>query len=77
MRGRIRAAVKHAREYDIRHTRDLTLFVFLYHEYGAGFADAEATRWMGSLLRDRHLDSRDKLSLIYARLELAAGPPPS
>lgn len=75
MDARVRAAVQYAVEFEIRDAQSLALFVFLYHEHGPSFADAAATRWMGPVLRDRRLDSRSKMSLIYTRLAALHSPP--
>jgi hypothetical protein len=72
LRAMIDDAIARAAAFEIDGPRELSLFIFLVHEYGAGFEIAPDKRWMGALLRDPTLEPRVKLDVIYARLEAAA-----
>lgn len=71
LRGAVEDGIARAERHAITEAREVTLYVFLFIEYGPGFEKAPATRWMGDLLTDARRPASEKLNLIYARLELA------
>ncbi|WP_228558481.1 hypothetical protein [Myxococcus sp. AB056] len=71
LRGAVEDGITHAERHGITDAREVTLYVFLFIEFGPGFEKAPATRWMGDLLMVAQRPASEKLNLIYARLELA------
>jgi len=72
MRALIEDGIARAAGFRITGAREVSLFVFLLHEYGPDFEEQEGRGWMGRILWDRGLGEGEKMDLIYTRLELAS-----
>jgi hypothetical protein len=72
VRALIADAVEHAGRYGIKREREQLLFLFLAFDQGLGFESRPGQAWIEKTLRDDTFDQRDKMEIIYARLEAAA-----
>jgi hypothetical protein len=71
MRELIEDGIARAARHGLTATREVSLYVFLLHEFGPDFETRGETRWMGAILRSTDKRPSEKLDLIYTRLELA------
>jgi len=63
-------AISRARAYRIEAGPEVLLFLFLLFEQGAEFESRPGQLWIEKTLRDEHLTPDEKMSIVYARLEL-------
>ncbi len=70
-RALIEDAVARAGKFGIESAREVSLFIFLVQELGAGFESEAGHEWMQPLLRDHTIPASARLDLLYARLEAA------
>lgn len=73
MRALIEDGIRRAEAYSITRLREVSLFVFLVKDLGPDFEKQPENAWVDELLLDPELEEQEKMDLIYARLELAAG----
>lgn len=73
MRDLIEFGIARAEEYGITRSREVSLFIFLVQDLGRDFEKRPENVWIDELLQDPDLEEPEKMDLIYARLELAAG----
>ena len=73
MRDLIAFGIERAADYGLTRTREVSLFIFLIQDLGRDFEKQPEHGWIDELLQDPELEEQEKMDLIYARLELAAG----
>lgn len=73
MRNLIEFGIGRAAEYGVTRSREVSLFIFLVKDLGRDFEKQPENVWIDELLHDPELEEQEKMDLIYARLELAAG----
>jgi hypothetical protein len=72
MRALVNDAIVRATAYDLARERELLLFIYLVFDQGPGFESRPDQPWIERILRDPSLDEREKMDVVYTRLELAA-----
>jgi hypothetical protein len=72
VRAFIAGAVEQAGLYGVAREREVLLFLYLAFDQGLGFEARPGQAWIEGILRDGTLDQREKMDIVYARLEAAA-----
>jgi hypothetical protein len=73
MRTFFNNAIARASRYRILHERALLLFIFLEFDQGSCFEALPGQAWMVRILDDIGLEDGEKMDVIFARLQIAAG----
>ena len=73
VRSLIEFGIERAGQYGISRGREVMLFIFLVQDMGRDFEKQSNNVWVQELLADTELEEQEKMDLIYARLQLAAG----
>lgn len=71
VRALIEDTIERAKPYELASERELLLFLYLLFDQGPGFESRSHQTWIERTLRDGSLEPREKMDLIYARLEAA------